>query len=97
MRTIGSAILAATMIVTSAYAATDTVGPLAPGKPAGVKTAQASSDNTLWWVLGAGVVIGGIALVASGNSSNSVTGALTTTTTTTTSTTRSTASTGTSP
>jgi hypothetical protein len=66
MRTIGSAILAATMIVSSAFAATDSTGPLAAGKPAGVKNAQ-SQDNTLWWVLGAGVVVGGIALVASGS------------------------------
>jgi hypothetical protein len=68
MRTICSAILAATMIVSSAFAATDSAGPLAAGKPAGVKNAQERNvDNTLWWVLGAGVIIGGIALVASGS------------------------------
>ena len=66
MRTIGSAILAATMIVSSAFAATDSTGPLTAGKPAGVKNAQAQ-DNTMWWVLGAGIIIGGIALVASGS------------------------------
>ena len=66
MRTIGSAILAATMIVSSAFAATDSTGPLPAGKPAGVKNAQ-NHDNTLWYVLGAGVIIGGIALVASGS------------------------------
>jgi hypothetical protein len=72
MRTIGSALVATTLLVTSAFAATDSVAPsasngaLAPGKPAGVQKAQ-GADNTIWWVLGAGVVIGGIVLVATGN------------------------------
>ena len=82
MRIIGSALVATTLFVTSAFAATDSVAPqsapaavkssagaLAPGKPAGIQKAQ-GSDNTIWWVLGAGVVIGGIVLVATGNSSN---------------------------
>lgn len=73
MRTIGSALLATTMIVTSALAATDSVGPLAPGKPAGVQKAQ-RDDNTLLWVIGAGLVIGGIALVASGGGNGTPTG-----------------------
>ena len=79
MRIIGSALVATTLFVTSAFAATDSVAPpagpaatqsagaLAPGKPAGVQKAQ-GTDNTIWWVLGAGVVIGGIVLVATGNS-----------------------------
>jgi len=92
MRTIGSAIMAATMIVTSAFAATDS-GPLAAGKPAGVKNAQAE-DTTLWWILGAGLVVGGIALVASGSSSNNNAG--TSGSTSTTSTTSTTATTATS-
>ena len=47
-----------------AYAASS---PLAPGTAAGVKKAQSFVNNdTLLWVLGAAVVIGGIALVASG-------------------------------
>ena len=71
MRTIGAAILASGMIVSSAFAATDAVAPLAPGKPAGVKQAQAA-DNTLLIVLGLGVVAGGVALVASGNGNGSV-------------------------
>ncbi len=70
MRTIGSALLATTMIVSSAFSATDSVGPLTPGKPAGVQKAQAG-DTTLLWILGAGLVIGGIALVASSNGGNS--------------------------
>ena len=58
MRTIGSALVATTLLVTSAFAATDSVAPsasngaLAPGKPAGVQKAQ-GADNTIWWVLGA--------------------------------------------
>ena len=72
MRTIGAAIVASSLIVSSAFAATDTAAPLAPGKPAGVKQAQ-ETNNTLLMVLGLGVVAGGIALVASGNGNGSVT------------------------
>ena len=68
MRTIGSALLAATLIVSSAFAATDSVGPLAPGKPAGVKKAQDVDTSTLLWIVGGGLVIGGIALAASSGS-----------------------------
>jgi len=70
MRTIGSALLAATLIVSSAFAATDSVGPLAPGKPAGVKTAQDVDTAMLLWIAAGGLVIGGIALAVSNNSSN---------------------------
>jgi hypothetical protein len=70
MRTIGAALLATTMIVSSAFAATDTVGPLTPGKPAGVQKAQ-MEDSTLLWIVGAGLVIGGIVLVASGSGNSS--------------------------
>ena len=71
MRIIGAAILASSLIVSSAFAATNAAAPLAPGKPAGVKNAQAA-DNTLLMVLGLGVVAGGIA-VASGSGNGSVT------------------------
>lgn len=81
MRTIGAAILASNLIVSSAFAATDANGPLTPGKPAGVKQAQ-SMDNTLLLVLGLGVVAGGIALVASGNGNASVTNTTSSTSTT---------------
>jgi len=77
MRTIGAVLLASSLIASSAFA--DVGAPLAPGKPAGVKQAQAT-DNTLLLVLGLGVVAGGIALVASGN--GKTTGTTTTTTTT---------------
>jgi len=76
MRVIGAAVLASSLIVSSAFAATNAAAPLAPGKPAGVKKAQAA-DNTMLMVLGLGVVAGGIALVASGGGN----GAVTTTTT----------------
>jgi hypothetical protein len=73
MKTIGSAILATALFATSAFAATDSVAPtagaLAPGKPAGVQKAQ-GADNTIWFVLGAGVIIGGIVLAATGNNND---------------------------
>ena len=70
MRTIGSALLAATLIVSSAFAATDTVGPLAPGKPAGVKKAQDVDTAMLLWIAAGGLVVGGIALAVSNNNDN---------------------------
>jgi hypothetical protein len=54
-------------------AAADSVAPLAPGKPAGVAKAQAE-NTTLLWLLGAGLVIGGIALVATNGSDHTPTG-----------------------
>lgn len=91
MRTVGAVLLASSLIASSAFAATDASAPLTPGKPAGVKQAQAM-DNTLLIVLGLGVVAGGIALVASGGGHSGVAATNTcatiscTTTTTTTST-----------
>ena len=83
MRNFVAAIAAATLIASSALAATDS-GPLAAGKPAGVKHAQDANDNTVWYIVGFGVVAAGIAIVASGNSNGALaTGSLTTTTTTT--------------
>jgi hypothetical protein len=74
--------LALTMIASSAFAATDSTRPLAAGKPANFKQAQAADNNILWWVLGAGVIVGGIALVASGSSNgNLTTGTLSTSST----------------
>ncbi len=67
MRSIGSALLATALFASSAFAATDvsTKAPLAPGKPAGVKQAQLAGSGLLF-VVGIGIVAGGIALVASG-------------------------------
>lgn len=79
MRIIGAALLASSLVVSSALAATDASAPLIPGKPAGVKQAQ-SMDNTLLLVVGLGVVAGGIALVASGNGHTAPSATTTTTT-----------------
>jgi hypothetical protein len=67
MRTFVAATVAATLIATSALAAA-TVTSLPSGKPAGVKKAQDSDNNTVWWVVGLGAVAAGVGLVASGNS-----------------------------
>lgn len=72
MRTIGAVVLASSLLVSSAFAATDSAAPLAPGKPAGVKQAQ-MENNTLLLVVGLGVVAGGIALLASGGGNGTVT------------------------
>jgi hypothetical protein len=80
MRSLVAALLAASLVVTCAVAATtgNSSAPLAPGKPAGVKQAQAHG-TLLWWLAGIGVVGLGVGLVASGNGNNSVTPATTTT------------------
>jgi hypothetical protein len=47
---------------------TTQVSALAPGGAAGVKEAQGwASSNTVLWVAGGAVVVGGVALIASGN------------------------------
>ena len=64
MRTFGAAILAASLLVTNAFAA-DT---LTAGKPAGVKKAQeANSNNMLLIIGGIGLAGVGIGLAASSN------------------------------
>ena len=60
--------------------------PLAPGEPAGVKKAQDTDHNTLLYVVGLGLIGGGIALLASGDSDHPGTPPSTTPTTTTSST-----------
>lgn len=78
------AVTVAALFATSALAA-DVSAPLAPGKPAGLKQAQAHDDNTVLYIVGGGAVIAGIVLLASnGGGNNTVTGGGTTTTTTTT-------------
>ncbi|HKB95771.1 MAG TPA: hypothetical protein VKB94_02910 [Rhizomicrobium sp.] len=52
MRTLIAVALSTTLIASTALAAE--VGPLAPGKPAGVR--QAQMNNTTWVLIGAGVV-----------------------------------------
>jgi len=83
MRSISAVALAASLLVTNAYAATPS---LAPGKPAGVHQAQMGKSNTLFIALGVGIFAAGIALAASGDS-NKVTPATSTSTTTSTTTT----------
>ena len=99
MRTIVASLVASTMLVSSTFAATPGV-PLPAGKPAGVKQAAYMGDNFLLILIGAGLVIGGIALAVSNPGGNGVTTPTTnptsTTTTTATSTTATTTTTGTS-
>ncbi len=85
MRTFVAATMAATIIASSAFAAAD-VGTLPAGKPAGVKKAQGTEDNTVWWLVGLGVAAGGIALIASGDSDATTVGGTVTGTTVTTTT-----------
>lgn len=68
MRTFGAALLATALVASTAFAA-----PLAPGKPAGVKKAQAGDTSTVMIVAGVAVVGLGIGLVASGNGSGPAT------------------------
>lgn len=62
MRIFGAAILAASLLVTNAFAATT----LTAGKPAGVKKAQESS-HTILIIGGVGIAGLGIGLAASSN------------------------------
>ena len=80
MRTFGAAILAASLLVTNAFAATT----LPSGKPAGVKTAQMEGSNTLLIIAGLGLAGLGIGLACSAGSAGGPTSSTTPTTTTTT-------------
>ena len=80
MRNFVGATVAATMIATSAFAATDVGPPLPSGKPAGVTKAQ-DQYNTVFYVVAGVIIIGGIAWIASSNGNSTVrTGTATTTT-----------------
>ena len=63
MRILGAAILAASFVVTNAFAATT----LPAGKPAGVKKAQMEGNNALLIIGGVGLAGLGIGLAASSN------------------------------
>jgi hypothetical protein len=69
MRKIASIILVASVITTAALAG-ETSGPLAPGKPAGVK--QAELGTPVWALLGLGVVVAIAIGVASGSNGSTV-------------------------
>ena len=62
MRTFSAALVAASLVMTSAFAA-----PLTAGKPAGVKKAQMESSNALLIITGLGLAGLGIGLAASSN------------------------------
>lgn len=69
MRIACSAVLMATLLTSTAFAASN--APLAPGKPAGVKKAQAEGSG-LMWGLGLTIVAGGAVLVGTGNGKSTV-------------------------
>ena len=68
MRTLIAVALSTTLIASTALAAD--VGPLAPGKPAGVK--QAQMGTTPWVLIGVGVVAAVAIGVASGSNGSPV-------------------------
>jgi hypothetical protein len=80
MRTFLAIALSSTLIASTALAAD--VGPLAPGKPAGVK--QAEMSTTTWVLIGTGVIAAIAIGVASGSNGSPLNGpqnvAVTTTT-----------------
>lgn len=83
MRVLISAVLATTLIASSALADD---GALAPGKPAGVK--QAQMTGTEWMIaLGIAAVAGGIAIAATSQTHSQAAAAAAAATTTTTTTT----------
>jgi hypothetical protein len=69
MRMIVATVLATSLAVSSAFAATDSA-PLAPGKPAGVKQADIEAGGVVLW-LGIAAVVAGIAVLASTTQGNS--------------------------
>lgn len=82
MRTLIAVALSSTLIASAALAAD--VGPLASGKPAGVKQAQMEMGTTTWVLIGVGVVAAVAIAVASDSNGKPTTGpqniAVTTTT-----------------
>ena len=80
MRIFGAAILAASFLVTNAFAATT----LTAGKPAGVKKAQMEGNNAILIIGGVGLAGLGIGLAASSNGGGPTSFTTTTTATTTT-------------
>lgn len=66
MRTIAAVLVASSLLVSNAFAASTTVAPLPSGKPAGVSQAASLGPNFALILLGVGVVVGGIVMAASG-------------------------------
>lgn len=67
------ALLAAAALLSGSALAADSNSSLAPGKPAGLRTAQDDGDNTVIYIVGLGALAAGIALIASDNGSNKTT------------------------
>lgn len=65
MRIFASVLVATSLFVSSAFAASQTVSTLPAGKPAGVGQAALLGPNFGLILMGLGVVIGGVALAAS--------------------------------
>jgi hypothetical protein len=80
MRTVTATLLAASLMVSSAFADTQSLAPLPSGKPAGVKQATMEGSNFFLLLLSAGIVIGGIVLAVSNGNKNGVTTPTTTAT-----------------
>ena len=80
MRTLTALALSTTLIASSAFAAD--VGPLAPGKPAGV--AQAQLGTTAWVLLSVGALVAVVAVVASSSNGQPAPGSVPLAVTTTT-------------
>lgn len=79
MKVLTAAVLAFSLSVPAAMAA-DTTAPLAAGKPAGVRQAQAVSNTV--WIVGAVAIAGaGIGLAVSGGANNNTNATITTVTT----------------
>ena len=65
--------LAGALVLSTAAMAAGTQGALAPGKAASVKEAQWMLVNGQWvWLVGAGLVIGGVAATLSGSGNGTV-------------------------
>ncbi|HEY0266300.1 MAG TPA: hypothetical protein VGC16_06075 [Rhizomicrobium sp.] len=77
MRALPAAVLSIVLTGSGAFAAEPA---LAPGKPAGVHTAQ-MENSTIILVAGAAVVAAAVAVAVSGDDNNNVTATATTTTT----------------
>jgi hypothetical protein len=60
-------LLAAVALISGSAFAADSNTSLAPGKPAGLRTAQDDGDNTIFYIVGVGALAVGIALLASDN------------------------------
>jgi hypothetical protein len=76
MRKLGSAVVAASLLVSSmtvALGGTEDQGALAPGNAANVQQAQGMGSDTTMWLVTAAVVAGGICLVLCSGNSNGTT------------------------